>query len=59
LVVKNGSKMRGTMSLGMPVPLSATQIDRYWPVGRSQTRAERSSSHLFAVDRQAPALRLG
>ena len=33
----------------MPVPVSVTQIDTYWPTGRSCLRAARSSSHLFAV----------
>src|SRR3546814_6053584 len=49
LVVKKGSKMRSAISFEIPLPVSVTQIDRYWPGGRSRSRAARSSSHLFAV----------
>ena len=33
----------------MPVPVSVTQSEMYWPGGSSRSRAARSSSHLFAV----------
>src|SRR3546814_10683765 len=49
LVVKKGSKMRSAISFEIPLPVSVTQIDRYWPGGRSRSREARSSSHLFAV----------
>jgi hypothetical protein len=31
LVVKNGSKMRGNTSSGMPIPVSLIAISAYWP----------------------------
>ena len=47
--MKNGSKARAITSGVMPVPVSVTQSDTYWPGGRSRSRAARSSSHLLAV----------
>ena len=49
LVVKNGSNTRAITSGGMPVPVSVTQSERYWPSGMSCWRAARSSIHLLAV----------
>ena len=49
LVVKNGSKARAITSGVMPVPVSDTHSETYWPGGRSRSRAARSSSQRFAV----------
>ncbi len=49
LVVKKGSKALAITSGGMPVPVSDTQSDRYWPGGRSRSRAPRSSSQRLPV----------
>ena len=38
LVVKNGSKARAITSGVMPVPVSVTQSETYWPGGRSRSR---------------------
>src|SRR6187399_1091173 len=46
---KKGSNARAITSGVMPVPVSVTQSDRYWPGGRSRSLAARSSSHLLAV----------
>ncbi len=48
-VVKNGSKARSITTGGMPVPLSETHIDTYWPGSRSRSSAVRSSSQRLAV----------
>ena len=49
LVVKNGSKALAMTSGVMPVPVSDTHRDTYWPGGRSRSRAVRSSSQRLAV----------
>ena len=60
LVVKNGSKARAITSGVMPVPVSVTQSETYWPGARSRSRAARSSSHLLAVSMvSAPPSRHG
>ncbi|GJE41574.1 hypothetical protein AEGHOMDF_0740 [Methylobacterium soli] len=49
LVVKNGSKARLITSGVMPVPVSLTQSETYWPGGRSCSRAARASSQRLPV----------
>jgi len=49
LVVKNGSKARCTTSGVMPVPVSVTDSERYWPGANSRSSAARSSSRRLAV----------
>ena len=56
LVVKNGSKARAITSGVMPVPVSVTHSETYWPGGSSRSRRRARRAIVGGLDGQAAAV---